>query len=547
MNIMNTNMFSIKDLRLAWERVISSVGTDTKDYFGISVYKSDIDRHLHALLKDLENDEYQPKRAFKYFEPKKVGTQRTKTVLSISDAIVYQAIADKIAYQMYGRLQEMKQHVFGSVLNENVVKGVELLEEDDPDFYFFEYYVNLYNRFIENISDTLESEEIEWKLETDITGFFDCIPHSTLVLELRDLRIESELLDLLAICLSAWTGTRDKPTYHVGIPQGPAASFLLANILLDSLDRKVIGCGLSYFRFMDDIRVYGRNKGEMLAVLALVDRHLKGMSLSINSSKTVILQVNAGDKEDDVLLDASGIPFESEKIAELGDEIVVQDQTQLGSSNNNPKIIHSHLAFKIYKIALHEQEKELKEILDGNYQSDSISKEEIHRFLTLSQKWRTTVKALKAIDSYSPNQDMVYVWLFGLRKIFWKANAMVWNLQQYETLEDYHEEFESVLNEFDRFEWVKYQILNLYRKVIGVDEAKYRIALSDLDKEESPLVRLGYFSILVESIEADSKLFESFSSILKREPNGYVKESVLNLIHRRHMSVPMDSIKEWFL
>ena len=140
-------------------------------------------------------------------------------------------------------------------------------------------------------------------------------------------------------------------------------------------------------------------------------------------------------------------------------------------------------------MVLRTQEKELHEMRSGSLLSDHISKEDIQKFLTLSQKWRTTVKAIKTIDEYSPNQDMVEVWLFGLRRIFWKANSMVWNLNQYDTLENYYEEFERILNKYDRFEWVKYQILNLYNKVIGLDEAKQRKALSDLSKEESQLVR----------------------------------------------------------
>lgn len=90
-------MFSIEDLRLAWERVNASVGADTKDYFGISVYASDINKHLRALHRDLENNQYQPKRSFKYYEPKKIGTQRTKTVLQISTSNASNGVRSCIA------------------------------------------------------------------------------------------------------------------------------------------------------------------------------------------------------------------------------------------------------------------------------------------------------------------------------------------------------------------------------------------------------------------------------------------------------------------
>ena len=259
------------------------------------------------------------------------------------------------------------------------------------------------------------------------------------------------------------------------------------------------------------------------------------------------MPVSAGDEEGDIFLDASGIPIENEKLTDFDVNIVVQDQTQLHNSRHEYNKLPSKIASKMYRIVLRAQEKELHEMCRESMLSDSVSKEEIQKFLTLSQKWRVTVKAIKSIDEYSPNLNMVEVWLIGLRRIFWKANSMVWNLHQYENLEYYYEEFERISTEYDRFEWVKYQIVNLYSKVIGEDEEKNRKALNDLSKEESPLVRLGYYSILIESINADSKLFGSFSAALKNEPNDYVKHSVLNLIHRRHVNVSIERIKEWFL
>ena len=91
--------FSSDSILLAWERVISSVGTDAKDYFGISVFNSNLREHLDKLTTRLIEGIYEPKRPFKNFEPKLNGTQRTKTVLNIEDAIVYQAMANFIAEQ----------------------------------------------------------------------------------------------------------------------------------------------------------------------------------------------------------------------------------------------------------------------------------------------------------------------------------------------------------------------------------------------------------------------------------------------------------------
>jgi reverse transcriptase-like protein len=551
MSNLNTECpFNLKDLRLAWERVNASVGTDTKDYFGISVYSSDLDKYLNELYQQLANNEYEPIRPFKYYEPKQGGTQRTKTVLRISDAIVYQAIADKIAFELYGHLSKTREYVYGSVLNENVSKGIDLLGEDDSDFYFFEYYVSLYNRFIEGIGTALESKSVQWKLETDITGFFDSIPHSTLILELHKLGIDKKILDLLAKCLNSWSGTRDMPTFNVGIPQGPAASFLLANIILDGLDTLVIKRELTYFRFMDDIRIYGENEKVLLSILALLDRFLKGKSLSINTSKTVIKPAKDSEEDEDFFLDGSGIPIEQKVVDELEKDIVIQDQTQLKQTETGTKKLPDNMAIMLYFHALQTIEEQLIDIYlkyQSNSVLESIPKKTIRRFLTLSQKWRVTVKAIKSLQEYSPRQEIVKVWLFGIKHIFWKTNSMVWNLKHYDSLERYYSDFENILDYFEHFEWVKYQVLNIYSKVLGSDFTRQQKAIKDLEVEESPLVRLGYYSILVEAIKTDSHLFDSLSTILKEEKEDYLKESVLNLIRRQHLNIPINNLRDWFL
>jgi hypothetical protein len=586
-------LFSSEDIELAWERVCASVGSDVKDYFGINVFDSNISLHLRTTFDELESNSYSPTRPFKYFEPKKCGTQRTKTVLGIKDAIVYQAIADKIGTELYQKLAKNKDFVFGSVLNENVSKGIDILDEDEPDFYFFEYYVNLYNRFVEGISETLTSGEVQYKLETDITGFFDCIPHATLLLKLHAYGIEKGLLDLLSSCLNSWSGTRDNVTLNVGIPQGPPASFLLANILLDELDEIIIDLDLKYFRFMDDIRVYAPTREKLLDILVIIDRNLKAHSLSINASKTEIKIVDAGSNEEDLMLDGSGISFdeelfnqsdfygqdseyefdvygqneeyqghfygqnteaEDERKAEIDqieieqraeNELVVQDETQL--KNINKHVLNSS---KISLFLLKDTESKLLGLFESNKDidvSEALPNDTVRTFLTLSQRWRSLCSSLKDSGEYIPDLNLVKVWFFGVEKIYWKSNSMAWNLNLYDCLEGHAEEYERILVKLSRFEWVKYQLLNVFYKVYPSDFKRHEIAIEELTNEQSPLIRLGYFSVLVVSIKEDSSLFNSYSDALKKESDEYVKEAILSSVHYKNTQVSIQSLKEWFL
>ena len=84
------------NLRLAWERMIRSNGKDIKDFFGIEIYATNLDKNLIQLSEAIINGEFKPQRPFKYYEPKASKTHRTKSILSIEDALVYQAIAGEV-------------------------------------------------------------------------------------------------------------------------------------------------------------------------------------------------------------------------------------------------------------------------------------------------------------------------------------------------------------------------------------------------------------------------------------------------------------------
>lgn len=121
--------------------------TFSKDRFGIHAFGANLDSNCKNLAEKLENGEYTPQKGFKYYEPKSSGTQRTKTLLFIEDAIVYQAIANVIASKVYPQISDTEDFVYGSVLMPDVEKGELLLEETNPNFFFFKFWKSLYNKF----------------------------------------------------------------------------------------------------------------------------------------------------------------------------------------------------------------------------------------------------------------------------------------------------------------------------------------------------------------------------------------------------------------
>ena len=301
MNTVLKEYFNNDNLKLAYYRVICWPDRLVKDRFGIHAFGANLDENLKVFSEKIISGNYNPQKGFKFYEPKSSGTQRTKTLLMIEDALVYQAIANKIAQKAYPQLAENENFVFGSVLIAEVELGTELLKAENPNFFFFRFWKSLFGKFKESVIKAIEEDKATYKFETDITGFFDSIPHYNLLLTLStEFTVEDEILDILSQCFNAWSGTKENNTPGVGIPQGPQPSFFFANLLLHPLDKQVINGAHKYYRYMDDIKIYGYSEEELLDILVQIDIYLKSHGLSINSKKTSIQKIDATSEDETV-------------------------------------------------------------------------------------------------------------------------------------------------------------------------------------------------------------------------------------------------------
>jgi hypothetical protein len=551
--------FSPNNLRLAWERMVRSNGKDIKDFFGIEIYSANLEKNLARLSQAIINGEFKPQRPFKYYEPKASKTHRTKSVLSIEDALVYQAIANTVATANYKRLEENNRFVFGSVLHPEVEKGLDLLNEIDADFYFFEYYIPLYNKFINSVNTEIANTNIRFKLETDITGFFDCIPHSKLLITLNKFGVESEILDLLNDCLNIYSGTKESVTPGVGIPQGPAASFFYANVFLTDLDYEISQRGYTYYRYMDDIRIYEENEEELTEALVMIDNFLKGRALSLNTKKTSIEEIGE-DRESEKLTFLTGY---GEEIDEYETKVINEDkQKQIylseQSSDNDQerkyiiKTIEGAELINYCKKEIAEIEKYLldkfKDISNPVFplrtlvNDEQLKKEIIH----IAYRWRSSNSILKNIDNPILNKDLIEIWLFCVEHFFWKTNHFCWNLNQYGANDFISLKLNEIIPRFKSFEWVRYQILSNMATVQNFNTTELREIFRKSKEEPSGLVRLGYYMILLKHLKPDHQLFASLRQAIKDDKEPYIKNRLSTFLSRKSINEKVDEIKFWF-
>jgi retron-type reverse transcriptase len=82
---------------------------------------------------------------------------------------------------------------------------------------------------------------------------------------------------------------------HEGTPQGGPLSPLLANVLLDEVDKELEKRGHTFVRYADDCNVYVRSRRAGERVMGLLRRLYAGLRLRVNCSRASwLMKMGAG-------------------------------------------------------------------------------------------------------------------------------------------------------------------------------------------------------------------------------------------------------------
>ncbi|MEA1965615.1 MAG: RNA-directed DNA polymerase [Candidatus Aerophobetes bacterium] len=138
---------------------------------------------------------------------------------------------------------------------------------------------------------TLEySKKYRYMLVTDITSFFENISLDVLKERLLTLKTASDYASgvkyLIENILKPWTTSNKVKNF--GLPQGPSASSVLADIYLYSVDREMGRNKIKFIRYMDDMRIFTKDKADLKRALKYLVRSLRDLKLNLNSKKTDI-------------------------------------------------------------------------------------------------------------------------------------------------------------------------------------------------------------------------------------------------------------------
>jgi group II intron reverse transcriptase/maturase len=128
-----------------------------------------------------------------------------------------------------------------------------------------------------------------WVADVDLEKFFDRVNHDVLMGRLAKRIADPRVLRLTrrypeaGIMASGVAVER-----HEGTPQGGPLSPLLANVLLDEVDRELEKRGLAFARYADDLNVYTGSKRAANDAMATLRRLFGRLRLRINEDKSTV-------------------------------------------------------------------------------------------------------------------------------------------------------------------------------------------------------------------------------------------------------------------
>ena len=131
-----------------------------------------------------------------------------------------------------------------------------------------------------------------WVVDVDLERFFDRVNHDVLMGKLENRIGDRRLLRIIRRYLKAGVLADGVVVErHEGTPQGGPLSPLLANVLLDEVDKELERRGHTFVRYADDSNVYVRSERAGKRVMETLRGQYAKLRLQVNEDKSAVARV----------------------------------------------------------------------------------------------------------------------------------------------------------------------------------------------------------------------------------------------------------------
>lgn len=246
----------------AWERVKSNKGASGIDGMPVQDFMDFARKHWESIRSSLLSGTYQPLPVKRVEIAKATGGTRPLGIPIVLDRVIQQAIAQRLLPIFDPNFSESS---FGFRPGRSAHDAVFQTRE----------YIRKGHRVA---------------VDADLSKFFDTVDHDILMRRVARKIRDKRVLRLIGRYLRAGVvikGRLEKTCN--GVPQGGPLSPLLANILLDDLDKELEKRGHLFSRYADDFIILVKSRRSGKRVMASISRYLvKVLKLSINFEKSKV-------------------------------------------------------------------------------------------------------------------------------------------------------------------------------------------------------------------------------------------------------------------
>lgn len=250
------------NMKAALKRVKANKGSHGVDGMKVDELPAYMSIHWPTIRQELLEGTYVPKPVRRVEIPKPDGGLRLLGIPTVVDRLIQQAVA-----QVLSPLFEegFSAHSYGFRPGKSAHDAVRAAQEHIQAGH-------------------------TWVVDIDLEKFFDRVNHDKLMARVARKVADRQVLVLVRRYLESGVLVNGvKVASDEGTPQGGPLSPLLANIMLDDLDRALEKRGHRFCRYADDCNIYVRSKRAGERVMGSISRYIsERLSLKINERKSAV-------------------------------------------------------------------------------------------------------------------------------------------------------------------------------------------------------------------------------------------------------------------
>lgn len=250
------------NLQNALRRVKSNKGSPGIDGMTVDELSAYLKGHWEEIREQLLAGTYRPQEVKRQLIPKSGGGMRELGIPTVLDRFIQQALLQILQSELDGSFSD---HSYGFRPGRSAHEAVCAAQ-----------------RYVQ--------EGRRWVVDVDLEKFFDRVNHDVLMGKLckriGDRRVLTIIRRYLEAGIMAHGGVVIER--NEGTPQGGPLSPLLANVLLDTVDKELEKRGHRFVRYADDCNVYVQSHRSGERIMRLLRKLFAELKLQVNESKSAI-------------------------------------------------------------------------------------------------------------------------------------------------------------------------------------------------------------------------------------------------------------------